>query len=202
LTLNDGAVAAQYCYARRDKIDTLEEQVRKRDDKINTLEDKIDTLEEQVGLLLGAARHHRTRSLNAVTKTIVEAFLSIFSFRGKNRKAFTRGLRLPDWALECMSKDSLESEVELRCVETAQNTTHAANGSEALQTILEGHSAGTISEDEYRLLVSMLISVYKGATFHKPPIDGGLSSFLTTRRNWGIPLLDENSIFTSGHPPA
>jgi invasion protein IalB len=178
-------------------IKRLQVQVALQDNSIKTLQEQVGLLlnaaqdhRTQVALLWNAVEVHRTRSLNAVTKTTIEAFLSLFGFKGTNRKACISRLRLPDWALECMSKESLESEVKHRCVETAENTTHAANGSEALQTILYAYKDEKITEEEYRLLVPMLIAVYKGATMYKAPIDGSLSGLLADEERFNGLITD------------
>jgi invasion protein IalB len=178
-------------------IKTLQEQVglllnaaQDHRTQVALLSNAVEDHRTQLALLSNAVEVHRTRSLNAMTKTTIEAFLSLFEFKGTNRKAFISNLRLPDWALECMSKESLESEVKYRCVETAENTTHAANGSEALQTILYAYKDEKITEEEYRLLVPMLIAVYKGATMYKAPIDGSLSSLLADEERFNGLITD------------
>jgi hypothetical protein len=124
----------------------------------------------RLDLLEATAVIQRARFLNSVMKTTTEAFLSLFHYAGKNRKAFVQNLRLPEWVVETMPKEDLVWEVENRCVESPENTTHRSNGSDALQTIIEAYDSDIIEEEEFTRLTFMLISVYKGASADKPPL--------------------------------
>jgi hypothetical protein len=129
---------------------------------------------QDVNELKQSIRSLRLQSLFSHTKTTVETFLGIFGFQGKRRKDFVNAFSLPEWVEAWVSREDLKEEVGLRCQETADNTTHCSSGHESVQTLLDAWEEEQVSEDSYKRLMLMNISIFKGYRSEEPASVGQL----------------------------
>jgi hypothetical protein len=133
------------------------------------MEDQTNAIED----LRRSMRYLRLQFLNSCTKTTVETFLGIFGFRGKKRTDFVNAVLLPPWVETWLSKEDLKKEVALRCIESADNTTHYVRGHDSVQTLLDAWQEEEISDESYKCLMLMSISIFKGYNSDEAPAVGG-----------------------------
>jgi hypothetical protein len=142
---------------------------RSMEDQTNAIKD----LQQSMRCMKLQLRSLRLQFLNSSTKTTVETFLGIFSFQGKKRTDFVNALVLPPWVKFWLSKEDLKKEVALRCIESADNTTHYVRGCDSVQTLLDAWQEDEISDESYKCLMLMNISIFKGYNSDEAPAVGG-----------------------------
>jgi hypothetical protein len=127
---------------------------------------------KEINELKESVRSFRRQFISFYASTTIETFLGMLGFQGE--KDFANAVQLPAWVEAWVPKEELQEEVALRCLEAAHNTTHCVHGHESVQTLLDAWEEEQVSEDSYKRLMLMNISIFKGYRSDEPASVGQL----------------------------